>query len=270
MIMSYQHFNNNLCLYCGGTGHKTADCKEAATSTSKAKAHAAAVKEKEKEEPQKKRLSSPLASTQPEDCIIPSSATMEAVHLNVSALSDPNSLCVLLTSTSIPDSVITALIDSGSTHCFVDSKFACTHNLPLTSVSLIQLRLFDGTSNATITQSLQFLVTFDSSETMTVNMFVTLLDSSCSVVLGYNWLTRYNPSIDWVLGSIKFCLHLLESPTPSPTSSAKKAQLPSQNPTTLETLPIPATPNPPSMPLCIALIGAAAFALASKQPGDMT
>ena len=98
-------------------------------------------------------------------------------------------------------------------------------------------------------------------------MFVTPLDSSCSVVLGYNWLTHCNPLLNWVLGSITFHPHLLESLTPSPTSSAKKAQLPSQNSTILETLPTPATPNPPSIPLHIALIGAAAFALASKEPG---
>ena len=149
----------------------------------------------------------------------------------------------------------------------MDSKFAHTHDLPLTSVSLIQLRLFDGTSNSTITQSFQFLVTFDSGETMTVNMFVTPLHSSCSVVLGYSWLTCYNPSIDWVLGSIKFHLHWVESPTPSLMPSAKKAQLPSQNSTISETPPILVTLNPPSVPLHVALIGAAAFALVSKQPG---
>ena len=102
---------------------------------------------------------------------------------------------------------------------------------------------------------------------MTVNMFVTPLNSSCSVVLEYNWLTCYNPLIDWVLGSIKLHAYLLESLTLSPTSSAKKAQLPLQNPTTSETPPIPAPLNPPSMPPHIAFIGAATFALASKQPG---
>ena len=45
-----RHFNNNLCLYYGGTGHKTANSKKAAALTSKAKACMAAVKEKEKEE----------------------------------------------------------------------------------------------------------------------------------------------------------------------------------------------------------------------------
>ena len=184
---------------------------------------------------------------------------MEAVHYNASALSDPNSLRVQLTSTFIPNSIITALIDSGSTHCFVDSKFACTHDLSLTSIPPIEFKLFDSTSNATITQSFQFLVTFDSSESMTVNMFVTLLDSSCSVVVGYNWLTCYNPLIDWVLGSIKFYLHLLESPTLSLMSSAKKAQLPSQNSTILKTPATLATPSLPSVPPCIALIGAAAW-----------
>src|SRR5271155_4463037 len=43
-----RHFDNNLCLYCGGTGHKTAECKKAAAS--KAKARAAQVQTKDKDD----------------------------------------------------------------------------------------------------------------------------------------------------------------------------------------------------------------------------
>ena len=46
-----QHFNNDLCLYCGGTGHKSKDCKKAALSTSKARTHVAQATEKDKEAP---------------------------------------------------------------------------------------------------------------------------------------------------------------------------------------------------------------------------
>ena len=73
----------------------------------------------------------------------------------------------------------------------------------------MELKLFDGTCNSVITQSLDLFVLFPSGESMTINFYVTLLDSACSVVLGYNWLTRYNPLIDWVLGSITFRPQLL-------------------------------------------------------------
>src|SRR5271156_5067884 len=110
-----------------------------------------------------------------------------------------------------------------------------------------------------ITQTTCIPVTFESGESMIIDCYITPLDPSCAVVLGYNWLTCYNPLIDWVLGSITFHSQLLEDPVLSPTSSARSAPLPLRNPQVAET-PLSAK-NPH-----VALIGEAAFALASKQP----
>ena len=97
---------------------------------------------------------------------------------------------------------------------------------------------------------------------MTISFFMTPLDPSCSVVLGYNWLTRYNPLIDWVLGSIKFQPHLLDSSPLTSTSTARAAMLPLQNRVSDET-PKHSEPTPR-----ISMIGAAAFMHASKHNGS--
>ena len=73
------------------------------------------------------------------------------MHLNVSALSDPNSLCISLVSLLVcaPDYLqpisIQTLVDSGSTRCFLDSAFARGHSLPTTPTPPVELHLFDGT-----------------------------------------------------------------------------------------------------------------------------
>ena len=48
---------------------------------------------------------------------------------------------------------VSALIDPSYTHCFVDTSFVQYYKLPTYSVDPIELKLFDGTSNSVITQS---------------------------------------------------------------------------------------------------------------------
>ena len=189
-------------------------------------------------------MSSPPGPTPEEGCIVSLGAIMD-LHLNASALSSPNSLTLNLSSDSIPNTRIHTLLDSGSTHCFLDTSFVSDYKLRTSDIGPIPLQLFDGSSNSEIQHSVDLSIRFPTGEQHSVMFFVTPLDASCNTVLGHNWLTRYNPLIDWVLSSITFR-------TPKPADVLA-------NPKTLALAPISSDP-PTLTPLVsphIALVNAA-------------
>ena len=144
---------------------------------------------------------------------------MSSIQLNISTLSNPHSLFVSLTSLLILGQdhlnkiLFWALINSRSTYCFVDLKFMDTHHLKISATPPITLYLFDSLLNNTISEIANLSIIFPTNDCIILDFYITLLDFSCSLVLGYNWLIQHNLLINWVNRLIKFHLSLQENLT---------------------------------------------------------
>jgi len=86
-----------------------------------------------------------------------------------------------------------ALVDSGSSDCFIDEKFVIKNNLSTYPVTPLSLRLFDGTTNSVITKAVDTKLCFASGKITQTTFYVTSLDGTCSMLLGQNWHTYHNP-----------------------------------------------------------------------------
>ena len=106
-----------------------------------------------------------------------------------------------------------------------------------------------------ITEAAELPIHFSPSDLFSIDFYVTSLDPSCSIVLRHNWLTRHNPLIDWVLGSITFRTSKQMDPTTAPTVDTQSIL--AETPPKLQAPPI-------------ALINVAAFKWACKMEGSVT
>src|SRR5882724_10826618 len=93
--------------------------------------------------------------------------------LNASALSNPDSLTIPLTSDTLPNTTLKSLVDSGSSDSFIDSAFVQTQHLSAYNIPPIKLHLIDGTSNSIISQALDLKIQFPTGEFQNLTFYVT-------------------------------------------------------------------------------------------------
>src|SRR5258707_5851572 len=136
----------------------------------------------------------------------PRNNSTSSVALHTSSLS-PNSFFLSLTSTSVrnPLRPFRALLDSGSSHSFVNEAFATNNRLKFSHLpNPIPLKMFDGSTPSNVSKKVQMPISFSTGETHHLEFFITNLDENYSLVLGYDWLARHNPNIDWMETKITF------------------------------------------------------------------
>ena len=137
-----------------------------------------------------------------------------------------------------PPISIEALIDSGASDSFLDPSILVRYHLhPLPHPNPIQLDFIDGSVPATgpITHYFPSQLRVHGSHSEDLTFQVTRL-GHFQMVLGFPWLRRHSPRIDWAVGTLTF-------DSPLCTTTCIPPPLPSPPPSSLS--PPPPSPSPP-------------------------
>jgi len=159
----------------------------------------------------------------------------------------PDSFLLGLTISDIP---IKALLDSGATHCFIDSALVSDHCLPITPLPQpMRLRLFDGSyASENIVYEVTIPVSFAPGKILPVSFLVTPLDPEISAVIGLRWLRQYNPLVDWANNRIDFRTSFIPTPDSLSDSASDLAHSVATPPTPASSVPSAPAVSPPASP----------------------
>jgi len=198
-----------------------------------------------------------------EDCHSSTPCAETAIQLNAVVTSDSLSLPLICKQFDLS---FLSFLDSGSTCSFIDEGYVVEHNLPSILIPPIPLRLINGSMRRPpITSALTLTVQFPCGTTHSIRYLVTQLDSDFLAVLGLDWLTQYNPLIDWVDQSVTFCVCPDSTPTSIPAMAPSVTDVPDVSESVSDPLK-----SPSAGPININLIGTAAFAKAAWAEGSQT
>jgi len=140
-----------------------------------------------------------------------SNGEVKEVQLNAAALTNLDSLHTPISFLSHSSVSSSGLVDSGSSHCFVDLSFVLLHSIPSYEISPVILRLLDGSVGTNITRTPDISIRFSTNDILPLKFYITKLDSISAFVFEHNWLHHYNLSIDWSAGQILYFRQLPQS-----------------------------------------------------------
>jgi len=117
------------------------------------------------------------------NCLI--STGKDYLRLGANILTNPISPLISLSSNLVAK-VFQGLINSSSLDCLIDSSFIATHKLPFQIINFLPLVLIDGTISQNMNQVITLLIQFTCGYSCMTEFYITHLNGSSPVVLGYN------------------------------------------------------------------------------------